>query len=222
MKIDKIIHSNRKTFGLQIEPDGRLIVRAPINATDAQIEAVIKKKSDWIKTTRDRLARTYPDLKPKSFSPGETFWYLGKKYPLRYTNRQRPPLSLTRSFNLSHAKRTRAQEIFREWYREKTRETVQGLITHYQEKYGFSVGNVTITSARTRWGSCSKKNNLNFTFRLSMAPLAVIEYVVVHELVHIKIRNHSKKFWKSVSEILPGYEKERAWLKQNGALLTLD
>ncbi len=222
MKIDEIIHSNRKSFGLQIEPDGRLIVRAPKNATRPQIDAVVRKKADWIEKTRARLAETYPDLKPKTFTAGEMFWYLGKQYPLRFTKSQRPPLTLTQSFYLSRIKKNRAQEIFKEWYRERTREAVQDLIFVYEKKYGFNVGKITITSARTRWGSCSSKNNLNFTYRLSMATPSAIEYVVVHELVHLKIRNHSQEFWRNVREIRPDYEKDRNWLKRFGPLLTLD
>lgn len=96
------------------------------------------------------------------------------------------------------------------------------MIEKYSRLYPFKVNQVRITSARTRWGSCSGKNNLNFTYRLAMAPLNVIEYVVVHELAHLKHRNHSKAFWNEVGMIKPDYRKDRDWLKKNGFHLTLE
>ena len=74
---------------------------------------------------------------------------------------------------------------------------------------------IRITGARTRWGSCAGER-LNFTYRLAMAPLEVIDYVIVHELVHIEVKNHSKTFWKRVEKIMPGYKRRRRWLKENG------
>jgi len=222
MKIDQIIRSNRKSFGLEIKPDGRLIVRAPEGATDDLIELMVAKKAGWIEKTQARLAKQYPTLKAKTFTPGEHFWYLGKKYPLRLTDQQRPLLDLDAGFHLFKGAQNRARDIFIEWYREETRQITNDIIQKYIGQYQFKINRVHITSARTRWGSCSGKNNLNFTYRLSMAPLEIIDYVVVHELVHTKVRNHSKAFWHSVAKIKPGFEKDRKWLKEHGALLTLD
>lgn len=221
-KISQIIRSNRKSFALEIKPDGQLIVRAPKSASDASINALVAKKADWIKKTQVRLAEQYSNLEPKKFLPGEQFWYLGEKYPLVLTNRQRPPLDLDGTFLLSREAQPRAKEVFIEWYREETRRITKDLIQKFIRQYGFKVNRVRITSARTRWGSCSGKNNLNFTYRLSMVPLEVIEYVVVHELVHSQIKNHSKKFWQAVGNIKPDYRKNRQWLKDYGPLLTLE
>ncbi len=92
MKIDQIIRSNRRSISLEIHPDGKLVVRAPKIATNAQIQALVNRKADWIAKNQAKAASRYGDLKPKTFSAGETFWYLGEQYPLQFTNRQRPPL----------------------------------------------------------------------------------------------------------------------------------
>ncbi len=220
-KIDQLIRSGRESFGLEVKPDGRLIIRAPRHASIAQINQVIESKSAWIERTQNRLAAQFPAIKPKAYQPGEKFWYLGEQYPLQFVKRQRPLLELDGTFNLADCARPKAQEVFVAWYREETRQITDDLICNYVRSHGFNVNQVRITSARTRWGSCSGKNNLNFTYRLSMAPLTVINYVVVHELVHLKIRNHSPKFWHAVGEIKPDYEQDRRWLKKHGALLTL-
>lgn len=222
MKIDQIIRSNRKSFGLEVKPDGRLIVRAPNYASKAQIQAVVDQKTSWIRKTQKTLAKKYPALKPKTFTPGECFWYLGEQFPLQLTNRQRPSLDLDGAFKLSRAALGSAKAVFTEWYREETRQITQDLIDTYTKQYGFNVNQVRVTSARTQWGSCSGVNNLNFTYRLCMAPLPVIDYVVVHELVHLKIRNHSTSFWNAVVKINPSYDQHRQWLKKYGPLLTLD
>ena len=221
-KIDQIVRSNRRSISLEVHPDGRLVVRAPHAATTAQINALVARKADWIAKSQAKVASCYGDLKPKTFTPGERFWYLGEQYPLQLTNRQRPPLDLDGAFLLSRAAQDRAKEVFIDWYREETRQITQGFIDSYSRQHGFKVNAVRITSARTRWGSCSGRNNLNFTYRLSMAPLEVVEYVVVHELAHLKVRNHSQDFWRVVAQLKPDYRANRQWLKQNGILLTLE
>jgi len=221
-QIDQIIRSSRRSISLEIHPDGKLVVRAPKLATNAQIKALVNRKADWIAKNRAKAANRYGELKPKTFAPGETFWYLGEQYPLQLTNKQRPPLELDGVFLLSRAAQNRAKEGFIAWYREETRQITQNFIDSYSRQYGFTVKDVRITSARTRWGSCSANQTLNFAYRLSMAPLEVIEYVVVHELAHLKVRNHSKDFWRLVGQLKPDYQTNRRWLKEHGVLLTLD
>ena len=221
-KISQIIRSERKSFGLELTPDGRLIIRAPKRATDEQIKAVVAHKTPWVAKTRARLAAQYPNLKPKTFTPGETFWYLGEQYPLEWVDRKKPLLDLDGTFLLASHAQQQAKDVFIAWYRQETRHIVQQFIDRYVNAYGFKVTKVRITSARTRWGSCSGKGNLNFTYRLCMAPLSVVEYVVVHELAHLKVHNHSRAFWAEVGQILPGYQKQRSWLKHNGPQLNLD
>lgn len=222
MKIDEIIRSNRKTFAIEIKPDGRLIVRAPDRASQKQIQAIVDQKTDWIIKNKAKISRKYAAVKSKAYQHGESFWYLGEQYALQLTSRQKPLLTLDGSFHLARKAQSQAKAVFIEWYREETRAITRDIIKAYTEKYHFKVGQVRINSARTRWGSCSSKNNLNFTYRLCMAPLSVVEYVVVHELAHLKERNHSKAFWNTVAALKPDYQQDRQWLKRHGHLLTLD
>ena len=220
--ISQIIRSNRKTFSLEVKPDGQLIVRAPKFATQSQIFKLVRSKASWIEKSRAKAENIQRQRKSKSFKPGETFWYLGEQYPLKFTDRSRPILALDGVFLLSKSARNNAKEAFIAWYRKETRAITHDLIREYQKKFHFKVNKVRITSAKTRWGSCSSKNNLNFTYRLCMAPMRVIDYVVVHELTHLIHHNHSKAFWKAVERVKPDYRKDRDWLKKHGPLLTLD
>ncbi len=114
-----------------------------------------------------------------------------------------------------------AEAAFAAWYKAQARGLVEERVRHFAARYGFSYRQVRITSARTRWGSCSSKGRLCFTWRLVMAPPECIDYVVVHELAHLRVANHSLAFWHVVSAILPDYKARRKWLHDNGRLLTL-
>lgn len=216
-QISRIIRSNRKSISLEITPEGKLIVRAPHKVSDAQIKAIVAQKAGWVIKHQIRLAKV--QRQPKKFIPGETFWYLGKQYPLILTDRKTPPLELDGAFYLARRAQENAKSIFIEWYRTETRLITRQLVDRYISQYNFKVNNIRITSAKTRWGSCSSRGNLNFTYRLSMAPIPAIEYVVAHELAHLNVRNHGQDFWDEVARIYPNYKTPRTWLKQNGARL---
>lgn len=103
--------------------------------------------------------------------------------------------------------------------KEKALDKITKRVEHYSSLSGFKYNQIKITSAQKRWGSCSANNNLNFPKKLALAPDKVIDYVVVHELCHIKEKNHSQKFWNEVSKLMPEYKKYRKWLKDHGYLL---
>ena len=89
-------------------------------------------------------------------------------------------------------------------------------VAYYAEKLGVSYGKITLRQQKTRWGSCSSEKNLNFNWKLILAPPEVLDYVVVHELCHLKEMNHSKAFWDEVGKVMPEYETYKLWLKENG------
>ena len=100
---------------------------------------------------------------------------------------------------------------------QQARETIPQRVAFYAQQLGVTYGRVTIRTQRTRWGSCSSKGNLNFNCLLMLAPAEVADYVVVHELCHRKVMNHSRAFWEEVAQTLPDYQTSRKWLRENGA-----
>lgn len=96
---------------------------------------------------------------------------------------------------------------------------MQERTAHYAELMGVVYQSVKLSSAAKRWGSCSIKGNLNFSWRLVFYPLAVLDYVVVHELSHIGNMNHSRRFWQRVASVLPDYQMRQRWLKQQAYIL---
>ncbi len=220
IQIDKLIRSKRRTIAIIIERDGALTIRAPMRISQAQVISFVQEKSDWIIRTRARL-KSIVQTPAKQYVDSETFLFLGSSYNLKLVKPKRPSLQFDNGFTLSHTAQKRGEPTFTRWYKERAYDVISERVAQYARQYNFTPKQVKITSAKTRWGSCSPNGILNFTWRLVMAPLDVIDYVVVHELVHLRVKNHSSKFWKVVESIYPEYKKQRKWLRENGEKLNL-
>jgi predicted metal-dependent hydrolase len=117
--------------------------------------------------------------------------------------------------------RVNTEERLRRWLKENARRIFAERVQALSEEMGVSFRELTISSARTTWGTCTGDNRLRLNFRLLYAPKAVIEYVIVHELCHTLHHNHSKAFWLAVERVMPDYKARRKWLKDRGALLKI-
>jgi len=217
----KIIRSQRRTIGLQIAPDATLIIRAPFRVSDSAIARLVARKYDWI-VRKQEFVRCLNRLMPaKKFIPGEEFLYLGQAYKLHIQPDQSAPLVFDRAFHLAQDCRGQARQRFIQWYREQTRTRITGRVEFQASRAGLRYKKIRISGARSRWGSCSRAGNLNFSWRLVMAPPDVIDYVVVHEVAHLAHPNHSRAFWNQVLALDPDYKQRRKWLRDNGHLLEL-
>ena len=218
--VEKIIRSRRRTIGLEVTPAATLIVRAPLQASSAYIEEIIRQKSSWILRKLDEMKQR--PLSPcHEYAEGEVFFFLGREYPLQFvTDRS---ITIERSDKL-YVSRTLLPDIrnhLKRWYIKKAHKEIPARCMWFSMKTGHVPASVRITDARQRWGSCTHKGGLNFSWRLIQAPSEIVDYVVVHELVHISQPDHSKKFWNKVREIMPDYERRRKWLRENERLLKI-
>lgn len=219
----QLIHSRRSTIALIVGRDGSLVVRAPYHASHAAILAFIEQKAGWIRAKQAEAQKRLSQAVTRQFTGGETFLYLGSTYPLIVVERARASLSLSDGqFVITKAALPRAREAFIAWYKNQARQVMEERAQIYAAHYHLNFQQIKITSARTRWGSCSSRGTLSFTWRLIMAPLPVIDYVVVHELAHLVEKNHSKKFWAQVAVMMSDYAKHVRWLKTNGHHLALE
>jgi predicted metal-dependent hydrolase len=221
IEIEKIVRTKRKTIALQITDDATLIVRAPFNVNDETIMDVVLKHKKWIEQKKREIEARDPKFSPKEFVNGEGFLYLGRYYRLKIVDDQEEPLKFENEFYLSRYALPKAKEVFIDWYRKMAYEKISERVRWYAQKRGFTYNKINITNAQKRWGSCSQKGNLNFSWRLLMAPLPVIDYVVIHELVHLEEKSHTRAFWDKVKMLMPEYERYRDWLKENSYLLRL-
>lgn len=222
IEIEKIIRTKkRKTIALQITDDATLIVRAPFDVSEQTIKNVIIKHIKWIEKKRKEILSRDPKFVKKEFVNGESFLYLGRHYKLSIVGKQKEPLRFNNGFFLAKEYLPVAKQIFINWYKQKAYEKISERVEWYAKKRGFKYNKINITNAQKRWASCSSKKNLNFSWRLIMAPLPVIDYVIIHELVHLEEKNHTKNFWVKVKMLMPDYKKHKEWLKKNGYLLRL-
>lgn len=221
IKIDKIIRSKRRTIALEIGQDASLLVRAPYRTPLAFIEKIVIEKHFWIKGRQAFVREKGNALTPKKFVNGEEFLYLGKLHKLELVDELNNTMAFNNSFQISQGNLSAAKELLTAWYKEEACRKISERVSFYSSLSGLSCTKIRISEAQKRWGSCSSKGNLNFSWRLIMAPLSVIDYVVVHELAHLEHKNHAKSFWDKVKAIMPEYSQYRKWLKENGYLLNI-
>lgn len=209
----QLIRSKRKTLSLQIDKNAQLVVRAPQCLSVKKIETFIQDKSNWIEK-KIQVSQENSVTKP-AYLNGEEFLYLGNHYPLIRQTMPKDRLEFNgEAFKLSDDS-DGANEFYR-WYKSAFKTIALPRLDYYSDLYQLHYKKVRLKSQKTLWGSCSSINNINLNYLLIGAPISVIDYVIVHELSHIKHKNHSKTFWTLVESILPNYKIEKKWLKDNG------
>ena len=158
------------------------------------------------------------------FLPGEKFLYLGEWYPLEIQESgfEETPLKLAFGKFILHCDPTvEARNLFSLWYKKEAKAKITERVNDYSRRFQLFPEGIKITSARLRWGSCSRDNRLSFSWRIIMASLPVIDYILIHELCHIREKNHSRKFWAYLESVFPDYKEHKHWLRENGHLLQL-
>lgn len=216
-------------FRMQIGQDRQLTIVVPKRAMRFQIRRFVSEHQSWIKKQVERL-KTEKDLcPPHEYKEGEVFFYFGEKIYLSIEPHKlkRPKVKvagdqlqvfLFKSVSKSEGVK-QVKSAVEGFYKKKAEEAIHDRLQFFNEHYGFKYNRVSLRNQKSRWGSCSRLKNLNFNWRLIMAPIEVIDYVVVHELCHLKQMNHSPKFWKLAEETIPNYKEVRKWLRKNEYLL---
>lgn len=212
----KIVRSRRKTIALVIDSDGELIVRAPFYASENDILRFVREKQNWIEQKAKEMKQKTKERPRLSLQEGETIPYLGRECMI-FRGMTRKICFDGNAFLLPESEDAGAKLV--SWYKKRAAVILKERVESIAEKMQVSPAGVRITSAKTRWGSCSYTNHLNFTWRLIMCPPEVVDYVVVHELCHIIHKNHSKSFWNCVEGIDTSYREHEKWLKENRRLM---
>jgi len=210
----------RKTLSLQVLPDGTVLVQAPRHTPKREIEDFFRKKQPWIARKRREQAARRPHV--RHIADGETFPYLGVPYPLEIvppSDRTEPLTFAGAKFVLHETAVRGARALFIHWYRRQAMTYLTGRVAIFSLSLGVLPRGLRVGQARHRWGSCSPENRLSFPWRLILAPPDVIDYVVVHELAHIREKSHAPAFWALVAAVSPRFQTHRRWLKDHDHLL---
>lgn len=218
-------YRKRKTLGIQIIPPGIIKVAAPNGIARKRVIEAVESKAKWIVEKLSEARQNELGRKDRQYVDGEPFLYLGRECLLRLMlDKKHIKIEVEHlNDNLYVYTDTDDPEAIKasiiKWYKHKAHERILARIEHYQPFFEVAPSAVKIKEQKKRWGSCTSKRVLLFNWRIIMAPLDVLDYIVVHEMCHFVHMNHSKEFWSSVKSILPDYEERKLWLKRNGMLM---
>jgi predicted metal-dependent hydrolase len=206
---------------LSIRPDTGLEVTTPLGVSIARIEAVLREKEDWIESTLRRFAAQAPTTSV-ALQDGATIPYAGNTLRLRICRTPVAPRTrialagATLTITTPNTDPATLRDALEAWYRRQARTIFAARVAHWNARFGFTYGRISIKDQKSRWGSCSHSGNLNFNWRLLLAPADVLDYIVIHELAHLKEANHSPRFWAIVATLCPDYKQQRHWLRLHG------
>ena len=210
----KIVKSFRKTLSLTVDKTWELIVKAPIFVTKKTIENFVLKNKNWVEERKQKVID-----KIKSYTEWEKFYFFWEEYELKFSPDYKNVYFDWMNFYLDKNLKSRADSLFEKFYKNEAKKFLQNRLEEISKKYNLEYNNLKITSAKTRWGSCTSTKNINFSYRLIMAPIKTIDYVIVHELAHLKHMNHSKLFWTEVEIMMKwlspwDYKVHKNWLNK--------
>jgi predicted metal-dependent hydrolase len=222
-----LLRSKRRTADIVVERDGQVVVRAPDHIADEAIESAVDRRAAWVHRTLAEWGDLNASRSLRPMVQGSSFPYLGRNYRLRISAKADRPLSLTNGrWELSQDTLARhgeaaARKAFRDFYINKGAPLLTERAEHFAPKVGVEPGPLTVKELGYHWASCGSQGALNFHWKVLMAPRTVVDYIVVHELCHLRHRDHSNAFWNEVDKVLPRYAERKEWLRRNGASFDL-
>ncbi len=219
-----------KSVAFEVRLPNTMIVSAPRRLPARAIQRLAEDRLDWAAKRLLFIEAAYGRHGlPKKFSGGETFSYLGRDSLLTVVvaaGSSRSQVVLTEDRLLvtigavpEEAQEERVKTALLKWYKSAARQCLEAAVERWSPVVGARPTAVKVRNQRRRWGSCSHNGSLNFNWRLVMAPAGILDYVVVHELCHLREPNHSARYWDLVSQVMPEHTDHRKWLKENAVLL---
>lgn len=218
----KLIRSNRKTLSFKIKDDASLEVRAPLNYPKKEIDLHVKSNEEWINKHISKVIENNKLKENFNLNFGDYITIIGKKTLIKPVEGNIAQYENDSFLIPKECDSNQIKEIIISLSKKIAKKHLTQRVIFYKDKLGVEPIAVKVNSAKTRWGSCSSKKSINFSWRIIMAQEDIIDYVVVHELAHIKEMNHSKKFWAEVENVLPNYLESRAKLKVFSKKLSLE
>lgn len=213
-------YRNRKTLEISVYPDLSVKVKAPQDKSLLEIREKVQKRVSWIMEQKYFFSLFLPKQPERQYISGETHSYFGRKYRLKVVSSDNEQVKLVRGVLYLHTKdrnnSQRNKKILDQWYRERAVEVFEKRLSKCLEKagkHGIVKPPVQIRSMSKRWGSCSKTGTLILNSHLVKAPSQCIDYVIMHELCHLKYFNHSSAFYKLFTQMMPDWEKRKKQLE---------
>lgn len=213
-KVDfRLIFSNRKSLGIKVSPDLSVQVTAPANASLHKVKEKLKKKASWIIKQQDYFQSFHPLTPPKKYVGGETHLYLGRQYRLKLRTSLETEVKLKDGYitvnHNNHQGTTQVKKLLKGWYKERAGIIFKNIFEDVSKefsKWKISTDSFIIRDMKRRWGSCTPGKRIIINTDLIKAPKRCIEYVIIHEMCHLKYPNHSESFYNLQYKIMPNWE----------------
>ena len=210
----QLLFVQRKTMEIAVHPDNSVVVKAPEDMPLDKIELKLKKRARWILNQKKYFNQFMPKTPNKQFIGGESHLYLGRNYRLKLLEESPMKVKLSRGYFTVYCGndkgRDNVEKLMMNWYKEKAVKQFSEILKS-RKLATISIDNkkprMMIKRMKTRWGSLSKNEILTLNLNLIKAPKECIDYVITHELCHLKYHDHSIKFYKLLESILPNWEK---------------
>jgi len=227
---DILYSDRRKNATLAVYPLKMVEISVPTNLEPEHIQSLVMKKAHWVMKQILWFDEIVQMDSTKEHVNGETYLYLGRQYRLKMIrNNEKPQAKLIGKYltvwlpeNIPKNKEKKiVKAAIWKWYKQQANKRIEDAIKLYSKKLGISQPQFTIKNQYKRWGSCTSKNRLNFNFRIAMAPVTLLHYIVAHEMCHIKHKDHSSKYWKQLKTIMPDFENRKERLRREGTQYVL-
>jgi predicted metal-dependent hydrolase len=205
--------AKRKSIGICVYPTADVKVYVPTGTTQARIEEVIKSKEKWIiEKIEGFKANKIAEIKKKEYVSGESFYYLGKQYKLRIVDGKTTKIELARDTILLHkASRSNIKNIIGNWFLDQAKEVFEERLKFnfevFAKQYKYDFPTLKLRKMKSRWGSMSNKGNMTLNSHLIHTPVECIDYVIMHELCHLKYKNHGTRFYQLQFKLTPRYKE---------------
>lgn len=213
-----LVRSKRRTLSLVVEADGRLTARAPLRMPKGEIEAFIRQKESWIVEKQALAKERQATQESNALGEGQPLPFRGETLVLRLAQ---VPFPFAYDGHLLLPQQAEPAQSLALWLRQEAHALLPERVEAQGQRMGLRPTSLRFTTARTRWGSMSGRGLMRLNLALLLCPPPVEDYVIIHELAHLRHPNHSPAFWALVEQWCPGYRAHKAWLKQNAHLIRL-
>lgn len=220
----------RKTLSISVDQHGVSVV-SPYDVDREKIEAVLHQKAAWIIRQLADFEEMEASAPKRMFLSGEKLPYLGRQYRLKVEKTENTKATFRfyqgRFFATvppstpMQEQRSILRPLYIEWLKKHGMDFVRERIKRFTMRLQHEPYKIQIRELEQRWGSCTPAGNILLNWRIFLAPASIIDYVLAHELVHLKYMNHSKEYWETLRMLLPDYEKRKEWLRINGRTLDI-
>ena len=220
---------DRKDVRIVVDLVNGVVIYAPEEKSDKKIHDILSSKARWIHEKTQELDQVKIDVSPKEFVSGEKLPYLGRQYRLKVHRESQKSATIgfkqgkfiaVVPINWNQEKvQTTLEDNLITWYRKHGLKKIQERAAYYEHLLGVEAKSIQLKTQHKRWGTCTPDGNIYLNWRIVMAPVRVIDYIIVHELAHLRIPEHNQDFWNLVRSILPHYEEDKEWLRIHGMKL---